>query len=343
MRTRAGFGAKPWLADEAFATQLDCVEFALQRAVTAESGPAAQLSMHMVNAGGKRLRAVLTLLGARFGNGATEDVIRAACAVELMHLASLSHDDVIDQARQRRGVDSVNSRWGNEAAAFVGGYVLSRSTALLATLDADAARLACAATGELWRGQMRELEAIYQLDVDEKHCLEVAAQKTGSLYALACRLGCSASGAPLAQQRRLEDYGRCLGIAFQLVDDVLDIVGPAELLGKAPGRDLREGVYTLPVVYTLTGRCEGADALRRAISLRDRDDAGIDDARCLLMRNGSVPATLQMARRFALDAESAVGGLDAQDGTPVADWLGAIVRHVFEPVATFETEAQPWT
>lgn len=264
---------------------------------------------HLVKAGGKRLRPTLLLIAARVGPRTSPHQISAAAGVELLHLATLYHDDIVDQAESRRGVPSANARWGNGVAAFAGGYLLARATELFALAGDETNRLASEAAAKLWKGQMEEAEGVYDLDLDEQRFLGVVERKTGALYELPCSLGARLSGADAAIVAALERYGRCLGIAFQIVDDTLDIVADASVLGKEPGSDIREGIYTLPVIYTLAADAPGAERLRALLSAPDLHDGEVAEARRILQSNGSVRRALDAAWSFVAQAKAAVAAL----------------------------------
>lgn len=289
---------------------------------------------HLIEAGGKRLRPLLLLLAARSGQQASAHTIVSAAAVELLHLATLYHDDVVDQAATRRGVVSVNARWGNQTAAFAGGFLFARAAELFAEAGDEANRMAAAAVAELWHGQMAELEGVYNLDLDAPRFLEVVGQKTGSLYELPCRLGAHLSQAPPALCAALAEYGRSLGVAFQLVDDVLDIAADATTLGKEPGSDLREGVYTLPVIYTLRQTNPDSQRLRTLLLSAEFDEAEVASVRHLLLENGSLRRSLDTAREFMERAERAVAELP-DDAT--RDALTELARSVLRRADQWKT------
>ena len=225
---------------------------------------------HLVEAGGKRFRPLLVLLASHFGDPKSQGVVPSAVVVELTHLATLYHDDVMDEAEVRRGAQSANSRWGNTVAILSGDFLFARSSKLLADLGPEAVRVQAETFERLVIGQLRE-SAGPQVDEDPiVHHLEVLADKTGSLIAAAGRYGAMMSGVSPEITDRIADFGESIGIAFQLSDDLLDI--ESEVSGKTPGKDLREGIRTLPVLFALADP-DTPPRLRELLSRAITDDA----------------------------------------------------------------------
>lgn len=223
-----------------------------------------ETSRHLVEAGGKRLRPLLTLLGAQFGDPDREGIIEAAVVCELTHLATLYHDDVMDEAALRRGVASANERWGNTVAILTGDYLFAKASDMLADLGPEAVRLQARTFERLVIGQIAETQGstsgLSLLD----HYLKVVADKTGSLIATSARFGGLLSGASAQDMEALTRFGEKIGIAFQLADDVIDIASESNESGKTPGTDLREGVPTLVTLFILESD-DPADAELKAI------------------------------------------------------------------------------
>lgn len=208
-----------------------------------------EAAQHLIRAGGKRFRPLLAMLAAQFGDPDAPGVVPAAVVVELTHLATLYHDDVMDEADVRRGVDSANTRWGNSVAVLTGDFLFARASHILADLGPEAVRIQAEAFERLVTGQILETAGPGE-DVDPvEHYLEVLRGKTGSLVAVACRFGAMTAGADESAVDVLTQYGERLGVAFQLADDVLDIASDSHESGKTPGTDLREGIPTLPVLH----------------------------------------------------------------------------------------------
>ena len=206
---------------------------------------ATQTSRHLISAGGKRFRPLLTLLSSNYGDPTRMEIIKAAVVVELTHLATLYHDDVMDEAPLRRGVESANKRWGNSVAILTGDYLFAKSSLLLAELGPDAVRHQAMTFERLVIGQIMETEGPQGGEDPLAHYLKVVAEKTGSLFGLCARYGGYLSGAKPEIVETLVSFSEELGIAFQLADDVIDVESSSNQSGKTPGTDLREGVPTL--------------------------------------------------------------------------------------------------
>jgi len=256
------------------------VEEALQGHVQSPTGFVTEAASHLLDAGGKRFRPLLVLLAAETGDRADSDqVVTAACVVELTHLASLYHDDVMDEADMRRGAPSANSRWDNHVAILVGDLLFSKSSELTADLGADAVRIQARTFTRLVEGQILETVKPEPGTDPLEHYLRVVAGKTGSLIATSARYGAHFGGAPLEVEQALTSYGELVGTAFQLSDDILDIASESDESGKTPGTDLREGVPTLPV---LLARASAVPSDARLLSLLDADLTDDDlHAECL--------------------------------------------------------------
>ena len=249
--------------------RLQVVEEALARHVRSRAPFVTSAASHLMEAGGKRFRPLLVLLAAETGSHPDdEDVITAACVVELTHLASLYHDDVMDEAALRRGAESANARWDNHVAILTGDFLFSKSSELTAELGADAVRIQAQTFTRLVEGQIQETVKPGADDDPLEHYLDVVAGKTGSLIATSARYGARFGGAPREVEEALTAYGDIVGTAFQLSDDILDIASDSVESGKTPGTDLREGVPTLPVLMARTSsRPEDA----RLLQLLDSD------------------------------------------------------------------------
>lgn len=220
---------------------------------------------YLIKAGGKRMRPLIVLLSAGFGDPEAPGVRTAAALVELIHVASLHHDDVMDDAPLRHGVRSANARWGNGVAVLLGDYLLARAAAAGASLGQAAIDLQVRTLDRLVRGQLRETVGPPPGGDPAQHALEVIADKSGSLIAMSAQLGGLVAGAPEPYVAALGRAAESLGVAFQLADDLLDITADPRASGKTPGTDLREGVVTLPVRYALAERGRAARRLRRIV------------------------------------------------------------------------------
>ncbi|GMA18251.1 polyprenyl synthetase family protein [Arsenicicoccus piscis] len=259
-----------------------------------EDGFITEASGHLAGSG-KRFRPLLTLLAAELGTGRDDQVVKAATAVELIHMASLYHDDVMDEAELRRAVVSANARYGNSTAILIGDLLFGRASALVADLGPEAVRIQADTFVRLCSGQIRDDRPCPDGVEPVGYYLDVLADKTGGLIATAARYGAMFAGCEPHVVEIMRRYGEQLGIAFQLADDLLDIAAESEQSGKTPGTDLREGVRTLPVLYALASS-DPADARLQELLRSDlsEDDAGVEEALTLLRAH---PA-LEEARRY---------------------------------------------
>jgi heptaprenyl diphosphate synthase len=227
---------------------LALVEERLRDAVAQSDTLADATSKHLVNAGGKRLRPMLTLLVAQLGDGARPEVLDAGVVVELTHLATLYHDDVMDSAPTRRGAPAAHEVWGNSVAILTGDLLFARASRVVAGLGPQAVRIQAETFERLCLGQLHETVGPGEGDDPVQHYLQVLADKTGSLIATSARFGAMFAGCEPTTVQQVTNYGELAGVAFQLADDVIDIRSDAGVTGKTPGTDLREGVATMPVL-----------------------------------------------------------------------------------------------
>jgi len=263
------------------------------------------MATHVVERGGKRLRPALLLLSASFGSGDRETLLRAAAAVELTHVATLYHDDVMDRAPMRRSGATTNSRWGNAAASFAGTYLFARATDLWASLGPLPNRLASLAAVELCTGQLHEVESAYNLDQEEAAHLKVLEQKTAPLFEMPCRIGGLLSGVREDWVDALTAYGRALGLAFQLADDALDLTGDAAQIGKAAANDLREGIYSLAVLRALRHQATG-ERLRAVLGHVNLVTNDVQQALHLVAESGAIAEAQELAGIYAHRATAAL-------------------------------------
>ena len=299
------------------------VEDALEEAVRSDDRFLVDVASHLLAAGGKRLRPTLTLCAAYAARGGGRDAhdaaITGAASVELVHLGSLYHDDVIDEAGTRRGVPSVNARWSNIVAILAGDYLLAKASELAASLGADVAGLLAATIGELCRGQVLELQHLFDADRTEELYFSAIEGKTAALMASSCRIGGMVSGVSPATLDALTRFGHHVGMCFQIVDDVLDVTATEEELGKPAGNDLHEGVYTLPVIHAVATSEELRVMLGRKL---DRDV--VERARLLVSTPEVVEASMAVARSHVSKATEALAGADGLDAE-VCDRLAKLV------------------
>lgn len=244
---------------------LDKVEALLSSHIQGDYPLLIETSRHLVEAGGKRFRPLITLLASHFGKGQSDQVIAAAVVCELTHVATLYHDDVMDEAKLRRGVSSANSRWSNTVAILTGDYLFSKASDLLADLGPEAVRLQAKTFERLVIGQIQETQGAKSGDDALKHYLQVISDKTGSLIATSARFGAMLSGADREIVETLTKFGEKIGIAFQLADDVIDISSDASQSGKVPGTDLKEGIPTLVTLQIISSNLEEDKELRQLL------------------------------------------------------------------------------
>jgi heptaprenyl diphosphate synthase len=327
MRTVASMQPVETLDLGPLAADLGRVETELRASVDHEDRFLGEVASHLVAAGGKRLRPTLTLCSAYAARGvdaASSAAITGSVACELVHLGSLYHDDVIDEAETRRGVPSVNARWSNIMAILAGDYLLARASSLAASLGADVAGLLAATIGELCRGQILELQHLFDVTRTEEAYSSAIEGKTAALFATSCRIGGMVSGVGDATLDALTRFGRHLGMCFQIVDDVLDLSSTDDALGKHAGQDLLEGIYTLPVIYTV----RESDELRELLG-GPLDPEQLDTARALALGplaagSTAVEVALGVARDHAVKARDALDGADGLDAD-VCRTLGRLV------------------
>ena len=254
--------------DSKFASEiernLEEVENLLSRQIKGEYPLVVETSRHLVEAGGKRFRPMLALIASHFGSGPNKKVIEAAVVCELTHVATLYHDDVMDEAPLRRGVTSANAKWGNTVAILTGDYLFSKASDLLADLGPEAVRLQAKTFERLVIGQIEETQGAKGDPLE--HYLRVVKEKTGSLIATSARFGALFGGATPEIVETLTIFGEKIGIAFQLADDVIDITSDSNQSGKTPGTDLKEGVATLVTLQILTSNNPADAKLKQVLS-----------------------------------------------------------------------------
>lgn len=298
------------------------VERQLAEAVDSPDSLVAEAAAHLLNAGGKRFRPLLVMLAAEFGDPAHRDVARSAVVVELTHLATLYHDDVMDEASMRRGAPSANTRWSNSVAILVGDYLFAQASDLVSYLGVEAVRLQARTFSRLVQGQIRETIGPAEGEDALSHYLSVVADKTGSLIATAARFGARTAGASAEVEETLTEFGERIGAAFQLSDDIIDIASETGDSGKTPGTDLREGVPTLPTLIALRSTDPESRRLRDLLSrpLGD-DDAAVEETLSLLRVH---PAMTEARAYVQAEADAANVLLAKLPDTPARAALQAL-------------------
>jgi heptaprenyl diphosphate synthase len=274
-----------------------------------------ETSRHLVAAGGKRLRPLLTLLASHYGDKNKFGVIESAVVCELTHVATLYHDDVMDEAGLRRGVESANSRWGNTVAILTGDYLFAKVSALLADIGPEAVRLQASTFERLVIGQIMETQGPQNGEDPLEHYLQVVADKTGSLIAASARFGAMVSGAPSDIKETLTVFGEKIGIAFQLADDVIDIASESHQSGKTPGTDLREGVPTLVTLNVMKSTRPEDRELIELLKAPIKDEAVVAQVLKQLRTHPALQESRDQLQQIARDARTALGPLPVNDVT----------------------------
>jgi heptaprenyl diphosphate synthase len=274
-----------------------------------------ETSRHLVAAGGKRLRPLLTLLASHYGDKHKFGIIESAVVCELTHVATLYHDDVMDEARLRRSVESANSRWGNTVAILTGDYLFAKVSALLADIGPEAVRLQASTFERLVIGQIMETQGPQGGEDPLEHYLQVVADKTGSLIAASARFGAMVSGAPDEIKETLTVFGEKIGIAFQLADDIIDIASDSHQSGKTPGTDLREGVPTLVTLNVMKSTRPEDKNLRKLVSAPIKDDAVVASVLKELRTHPALDESKEQLQQVARDARAALGPLPVNNVT----------------------------
>jgi heptaprenyl diphosphate synthase len=314
--------------------QLETVEERLLEASTADDPYLTKIAQHLLLAGGKRFRPLLALLAAEFGDPADRRPVEAGVAVELIHVGSLYHDDVIDEADTRRGASSVNANWTNTVAILAGDFLMARASEVAATyLSQESVRLLASTYAELVEGQTREL----QLTDDLGHALEdyqqVIGGKTASLIRTSARLGAIAADAEPAVVEALSTWAWEVGMVFQITDDALDLVADEETIGKPAGSDIREGTFTGPVLRAVAG--PHGERVRQILEQgRPYRDEDVAEVIALVRAGGHVDAALETAASRLATAERALTDVPQSDPKEILQRLGAFLLERVEAART---------
>ena len=296
-------------------SQMADVESLLRSHTRSEYPFVDETAHHLVAAGGKRLRPLLTLLTAQYGDPTGQGIIAAAVACEITHLATLYHDDVMDEAPLRRGVESANMRWGNTIAILTGDFLFAKSSDLLADLGPAAVRLQARTFERLVIGQIMETQGPNPGQDPLEHYLKVVADKTGSLIAASARYGGMISGAPAEITDTVTVFGEKIGVAFQLAADVIDIASESNQSGKTPGTDLREGVPTLVTLNVMKSNDPADAELKRLLAAPITDEPTVQQVLVALRNHKALDESRQQLLQVAKEARSALGPLPINDAT----------------------------
>lgn len=307
------------------------VEEALLQAVHTPDAYLTEIASHLISAGGKRLRPVFTIVASQVGNDepASPDAISGGISCELVHLGSLYHDDVMDESSTRRGVDTVNAKWGNLQAILAGDFLLAKASEIAASLGTEVAALLARTIGHLCAGQIEELRHTYNVARPVDAYLSSIDGKTASLYATAARIGGLVAGHDRAVVDALTNYGTAYGMVFQIVDDVLDLTATDAQLGKPAGHDMEEGVYTLPVLHTIAAGGAAAKELTATLGKPLSEDERIKVLDIVRSGNG-IATAIDAARAFVADAERAC---DVLPGGVTVDAMRAATSELLATVS----------
>ena len=294
------------------AEDLAAVETLIHQHLRSPVGVIPNLAAHLIDAGGKRIRPLITLAAARLLGGGGDGPRKLAAAVEFIHSATLLHDDVVDVSSMRRGKKSANMVWGNSASVLVGDFLFARSFNLMVeTGDIQVLDILARAASVIAEGEVMQLAAANDAETTRQRYMEIIGAKTAALFAAAAKAGAVAAGRAGAEASALETYGRELGLAFQLVDDALDYGGLSATMGKNAGDDFREGKVTLPVVFARDAGDAGERAFWRRALGGERSDDDFHRALALLKRHNAIGLTLEAARGHATRAREALAALPA--------------------------------
>jgi heptaprenyl diphosphate synthase len=307
--------------------QLDVVEVALRKSVASDDEFIADAARYLVDAGGKRFRPLLAVLAAQFGDPAAPEVIAGAVVCELTHLATLYHDDVMDEATVRRGAPAANARWSNSVAILTGDFLFARASDILADLGPDAVRIQARCFERLVTGQIRETVGPLPGVDPIEHYLGVLAEKTGSLIATSAEFGAKFAGVDAGATDSLRRFGEQIGIAFQISDDILDIASDSGQSGKTPGTDLREGVQTLATLYALRSSDADGARLRELVAEPITDEAAVAEALSLLRASDAISQARATLRSYVDSARATLAELP---DVPARTALEALTDLVFD-------------
>jgi len=288
-------------------SDLTLIEKELEETIQAESQLLRQASLHLLKAGGKRIRPVFVLLGGKFGNYDINVIKNVAVSLELIHMASLVHDDVIDDAELRRGQPTIKAKWDNRIAMYTGDYIFARALELMTKIDNPLAHQILSDTiVELSVGEIEQIKDKYNFEQNLRNYLLRIKRKTALLIAASCQLGAVVSGVPEKDHRKLYRFGYYVGMSFQITDDVLDFTGTEKELGKPAGGDLLQGNITLPVLYAM----EDEQIRTKIMSVHENmDRQELDEILKMIQGSGAIEKSLNLSDRYLDKALSILGEL----------------------------------
>lgn len=307
---------------------LAAVDALIHQHMTSPVGVIPNLAAHLIDAGGKRIRPLITLAAARLLGGGGDGPRKLAAAVEFIHSATLLHDDVVDVSSMRRGKAAANVLWGNSSSVLVGDFLFARSFNLMVeTGDIKVLDILARAASVIAEGEVMQLAAANDADTSRERYMEIVAAKTAALFAAAAKAGAVAAGRPGAEADALETFGRELGLAFQLVDDALDYGGLSAAMGKNTGDDFKEGKVTLPVVFAREAGDESERTFWRRVMGGERSEDDFHRAVALIRRHDAITMTLDAARTHA---DAAIAALQPLPGNAYRDALCDLPAFVIE-------------
>jgi len=289
---------------------LQSVEKELSAVVQTQNPLLTDTSTHLLNAGGKRLRPALSLFGAKFYNFNLEKVLPLAVALELIHMATLVHDDVVDASMTRRGMPTVKARWGNSISTHIGTYLFAKSLVLIAGYEEMPliSSVLSDTSVKMCEGEIQQLSASFDIYQSLKDYLYRIRRKTALLIAASVQLGAVACGAPGSIHLPLRRYGHNIGMAFQITDDILDLVADQSQLGKPIGSDLRQGIITLPVIYALAS-CEQRSRLMELVKQVEKSEEEVQEAIGIIRGCGAIDYSFEIARKYIMKAKEELNSL----------------------------------
>ena len=288
---------------------LNVVENKLRVVVQSPNPLITETSLHLINAGGKRLRPAFCLLGGKFYNYDLTKILPLAVAMELIHMATLVHDDVVDSSLTRRGMPTVKLNWGNKISTHIGDYLFAESLMLIATYeDPLVARVLSNTSVKMCEGEIHQIAASFDLNQTIKDYFYRISRKTALLIAASCQLGAVVCGAPKEIHGALKRYGHNIGMAFQVTDDILDLTAEQEKLGKPIGGDIRQGIITLPLIFALRNSPQ-RERIRKLVDIRDKSDHEVHEVIRLIMDCGGIQYSARIAAQYIQKAKKELVGL----------------------------------
>lgn len=289
--------------------EIGLVEIELRNIVSDADPLIKDASIHLISAGGKRLRPAFSFLGGNFYNYDHKRVLPLAVALELIHMASLVHDDVVDSSMTRRNIPTVKAMWGNKISTHLGDYLFGKSLKLIAWYgDSVIARVLADTSVKMCEGEIHQLASTKNTNQTVRDYFYRIKRKTALLISASCQLGAAACGAPVSTQSLLRRYGHCIGMAFQITDDILDLVADQKQLGKPIGSDLRQGIVTLPLIYALK-HSPHRDSLAKILSRDEKSPDEVDEACRMVISCGGVDYSNKVVQKYVNSAREQLKGL----------------------------------